>query len=69
MYYCFYICKYLILNMYKLLRYLILIVYLFVVIKVIIVLFGIMLIVEVVCCYNELMVIFDNYVRWIFLII
>lgn len=49
--------------MYKLLRYLILIVYLFVVIKVIIVLFGIMLIVEVVCCYNEFMVIFDNYVR------
>lgn len=69
MYYCFYIRKYLILNMHKLSRHLTLIAYLFVVIKAIIALLGTMLTAEVVCCHNELTAILDNHVRRTFLTI
>lgn len=67
-YYCYYIHKYLILNMHKLSRHLTSIAYLFVVIKAIILaLLSTMLTPEVVCCYNELKAILGNHVRRTFL--
>lgn len=66
-YYCYYIHKYLILNMHKLSSHLTSIAYLFVVIKAIIALLSSMLTPEVVCCYNELTAILGNHVRRTFL--